>query len=37
LEKRAQVLPGSEGVGEEREGEEKWRKMTQTMYAHMNI
>jgi hypothetical protein len=39
LEKRAeQVLPGSEGDGGEKEGTGGKRgKMTQTMYAHMNI
>jgi hypothetical protein len=38
LEKRAeQVLPESEGGGEEREGVEgQWGEMVQTMYTHMN-
>jgi hypothetical protein len=37
LEKRTeQVLPRSEGVGEERVGVGQEGDMAQTMYAHMN-
>jgi hypothetical protein len=37
LEKRAeQVLPGSKGVWEDREGVEDRGEMAQTLYGHMN-